>query len=61
MGESNPTEPANYTGSYTTESKQIVDTEIGMCPSDVLIIIGTLTAAIEWQDDNDEKHKHARK
>jgi hypothetical protein len=32
-----------------------------MCPSDVLIIIGTLTAAIEWQDDNDEKHKHAQK
>jgi hypothetical protein len=26
----NPTEPANYTGSYTTVGKIIVDTEIAM-------------------------------
>jgi hypothetical protein len=27
---SHPTEPANYTGSYTTVRKSIVDTEIAM-------------------------------
>jgi hypothetical protein len=30
MRESNPTEPANYTGSYTRVRKRIVDTEIAM-------------------------------
>jgi hypothetical protein len=28
--QSHPTEPANYTGSYTTARKRIVDTEIAM-------------------------------
>jgi hypothetical protein len=28
-----PTEPANYTGSYTTVQKQIVDTKIAMSQS----------------------------
>jgi hypothetical protein len=28
---SNPTEPANYRGSYITEAKEIADIEIAMC------------------------------
>ena len=31
MQRPNPTEPANYRGSYTTASKEIVDIEIAMC------------------------------
>jgi hypothetical protein len=43
-----PTEPANYRDSYTTASKEIVDTEIGMCLSDGIIMTDiTITAAIE--------------
>ncbi len=40
---SNPTEPANYRGSYTTVSKEIVDIEITMYQSVGTIIIGTIT------------------
>jgi hypothetical protein len=36
----NPTEPANYTGSYTTvRKKRIVDTEIAMQQSSRIILI----------------------
>jgi hypothetical protein len=35
----NPTEPANYTGSYTTVRKRIVDTEIAMQQSSRIILI----------------------
>ena len=31
MREPNPTEPANYTSSIATGSKEIVDMKIGMC------------------------------
>ena len=33
MQRPNPTEPANYRGSYTTASKEIVDIEIAMYQS----------------------------
>jgi hypothetical protein len=39
----NPTEPANYTGSYTTVRKEIVDTEITMYGSSRT----TLTTAMQ--------------
>jgi len=35
----NPTEPANYTSSYTTVMKRIVDTEIIMQQSSRIILI----------------------
>jgi hypothetical protein len=38
----NPTEPANYTGSYTTGSKEIVGIEIAMYQSAGIVIIDTL-------------------
>jgi hypothetical protein len=39
----NPTEPANYTGSYTTVRKEIVDIGIGMHQSAGIIITETIT------------------
>jgi hypothetical protein len=41
-----PTEPANYRGSYTTVSKEIVDIEIAMYQSAGTIVIMTGTATI---------------
>jgi len=38
MREPNPTESANYRGSYTTASKEIVDIEIAMHQSTGTII-----------------------
>jgi hypothetical protein len=46
MWEPNPTEPANYRGSYTTVSKEIVDIEIAMYQSAGTIVIMTGTATI---------------
>ena len=40
---SNPTEPANYRGSYTATSKEVVDIKIAMCQSASTIV----TTAIE--------------
>jgi hypothetical protein len=40
-----PTEPANYTGSYTTGAKEIVDIEIAMYQSAGTLITDTLTIA----------------
>jgi hypothetical protein len=40
------TEPANYTGSYTTARKEIVDTEIAMHQSTGTITIDTITIAV---------------
>jgi len=37
------TEPANYRGSYTTKSKEIVDIEIAMYQSAGMVIPGTIT------------------
>ena len=46
MREPNPTEPANYTSSYTTISKVIADTEIAMHQSaGKAIIIDTISVA----------------
>jgi hypothetical protein len=42
MREPNPTEPANYTGSYTTVRKEIEDTEIAMYQSVDRVIIDTI-------------------
>ena len=39
MWEPNPTKPANYTASYTTESKEIVDKEIAMHQSSRTILV----------------------
>ena len=39
----NPTEPANYRGSYTTVSKAIVDIEIAMYQIARIVIPGTIT------------------
>ena len=40
-----PTEPANYRGSYTTISKELVDTEITMRSDGVTIMTGITTTA----------------
>lgn len=45
MISSNPTEPANYTSSYTTARKEIVDIEIAMYQSAGTLIIETITIA----------------
>ena len=45
MREPNPTEPVNYTGSYTTASKEIVDTQIAIHQSAGKIIVNTTTMA----------------
>lgn len=45
MISSNPTEPTNYTGSYTTARKEIVDIEIAMYQSAGTLIIETITIA----------------
>jgi hypothetical protein len=42
---SHPTEPANYRGSYTTISKELVDTEITMRSDGVTIMTGIITTA----------------
>ena len=50
-----PTEPANYTGSYTTVSKEIANTEIAMSQSadrvtiDNINIVSETTITIEMQ------------
>jgi hypothetical protein len=41
----NPTEPANYRGSYTTARKEIVDIEIAMYQSAGTLITNTITIA----------------
>ncbi|HKI09959.1 MAG TPA: hypothetical protein VKA09_16330 [Nitrososphaeraceae archaeon] len=41
MQEPNPTEPANYTGSYTRVRKRIVDTQIAMKQSSRRTILTT--------------------
>ncbi len=38
----NPTEPANYTGSYTTVFKEIVDTQISMYRSSRTVTLDTI-------------------
>jgi hypothetical protein len=42
MRKPNPSEPANYTGSYTTVRKEIEDTEIAMYQSADRVIIDTI-------------------
>jgi hypothetical protein len=44
---SNPTEPANYRGSYTTISKEIVDIEIAMCRNAGIVTTGIITIRLE--------------
>jgi hypothetical protein len=41
-----PTEPANYRGSYTAVSKEIVDIEISLYRHARIVIIGTITVAL---------------
>jgi hypothetical protein len=43
MWSSNPSEPANYTGSYIIVRKEIEDTEIAMYQSADTVIITTIT------------------
>jgi hypothetical protein len=45
---SNPSEPANYAGSYTTEAKEIADIEIAMYRSaGIIILAGSLSICHE--------------
>jgi hypothetical protein len=45
---SNPTEPANYRGSYITEAKEIADIEIAMYRSaGIIILAGSLSICHE--------------
>jgi hypothetical protein len=50
MREPNPTEPANYTGSYTAARKEIVGTEIAMSQSADRAVLGTLLRTIITRD-----------
>ena len=54
MREPNPTEPANYRGSYTTVRKEIVDIEIGMYRSAGTIIIDTIIIAARTNNSNND-------
>jgi hypothetical protein len=45
MPGTNPTEPANYRGSYTRGSKEIADTETAMHQSAETVIIDAITIA----------------
>lgn len=47
---SNPTEPANYRGSYTTVSKEIAEIEIATCRNSGIIIITTsISLVTSWE------------
>jgi hypothetical protein len=46
MREPNPTEPANYRGSYTAASKELVDIEIAMCRNSGIVITDTITIGL---------------
>ena len=48
----NPTEPANYRGSYTTASKEIVDIEIAMCQGAGIILARALTISLHCNTNN---------
>jgi hypothetical protein len=42
----NPTEPANYRGSYTTASKEIVDIEIAMSRNNGIVTTRIITIGL---------------
>jgi hypothetical protein len=51
MREPNPTEPANYRGSYTTVFKEIADIDISMYHSSKTVTIDTVTIAPRTYDN----------